>query len=218
MTRSEEDYIKAIYHLSEGSKPAIATTAIAAHMDTKPSSVTDMSKKLAEKGLVNYIKYQGVSLTALGIKTALNIVRKHRLWEVFLVKKLDFTWDEVHEVAEQLEHIKSEKLIDKIDELLEFPKYDPHGDPIPTKSGEFQKREKKLLSELCKGDQGICVGVKDTSVAFLKFLDKNKIALGNTISVLEREDFDNSLHIIIEDRKLHISNQIATNLYIKNEI
>ena len=123
MTRSEEDYIKAIYHLTEVSQKTIATTALASQINTKPSSVTDMSKKLAAKGLVNYKKYQGVSLTDLGLKTALSIVRKHRLWEVFLVKKLDFTWDEVHEVAEQLEHIKSEKLIDKIDELLDFPKY-----------------------------------------------------------------------------------------------
>src|SRR5690606_22206745 len=133
MTRSEENYLKAIFHLGNGEAGSISTNAIAEQMDTKPSSVTDMAKKLAEKGLVHYKKYQGISLTDTGTRTALSIIRKHRLWEVFLVKKLDFTWDEVHEVAEQLEHIKSEKLIDKIDELLDFPKYDPHGDPIPTK-------------------------------------------------------------------------------------
>ena len=123
------------------------------------------------------------------------------LWEVFLVKKLDFTWDEVHEVAEQLEHIKSEKLIDKIDELLDFPKYDPHGDPIPTKDGKFQERDEKLLSEIPINSQGVCVGVKDSSVPFLKFLDKNKIALGNTIKVLDKEDFDNSLRIQMEGKE-----------------
>jgi len=217
MTRAEENYIKTIFHLGGNDSQLISTNAIAAEMETKPSSVTDMAKKLADKKLLNYVRYQGVSLTTLGIKTALSIIRRHRLWEVFLVKKLDFTWDEVHEVAEQLEHIKSEKLIDKIDELLDFPKYDPHGDPIPSKSGEFLERDKQLLSELNIGAHGICVGVKDTSAAFLKFLDKNHIALGNEISVLEKEAFDDSLLIKISNRELQISNQIATNLYVKVE-
>lgn len=215
MTRAEENYIKTIFHLGGHSAVPIATNAIAEQMETKPSSVTDMAKKLAEKGLVHYKRYQGVSLTDSGIKTALSIIRKHRLWEVFLVKKLDFTWDEVHEVAEQLEHIKSEKLIDKIDELLDFPKYDPHGDPIPSKDGKFMVRDKELLSDLDAGVSGVCVGVKDTSAPFLKFLDKNGIALGKTITILEKEDFDQSLHIKIEAQELHISHQIASNLYVK---
>ena len=217
MTRSEENYLKTIFHLGGSQATPISTNAIAEQMETKPSSVTDMAKKLADKGLVHYKRYQGVSLTKTGVRTALGIIRKHRLWEVFLVKKLDFTRDEVHEVAEQLEHIKSEKLIDKIDELLDFPKYDPHGDPIPTKSGEFQERDKQLLSELPVNARGICVGVKDTSSSFLKFLDKNDIALGNEIQVLEKEDFDDSLRIEIEGRQLHISHQIATNLYVKTD-
>ncbi|MEM9001829.1 MAG: metal-dependent transcriptional regulator [Bacteroidota bacterium] len=215
MTRSEENYLKTIFHLGGHEGVPIATNAIAEQMDTKPSSVTDMAKKLADKGWLYYKRYQGVFLTDLGVKLALSIIRKHRLWEVFLVKKLDFTWDEVHEVAEQLEHIKSEKLIDKIDALLQFPKYDPHGDPIPTKDGQFQQRDRQLLSEVPLRQKGICVGVKDTSTSFLKFLDKNHIALGNTIEVLEREEFDDSLRIKIDDRELHISNQIATNLYVK---
>jgi len=217
LTRAEENYIKTIFHLGGNDAQLISTNAIAAEMETKPSSVTDMAKKLADKKLLNYVRYQGVSLTTLGIKTALSIIRKHRLWEVFLVKKLDFTWDEVHEVAEQLEHIKSEKLIDQLDELLDFPKYDPHGDPIPSKNGEFLERDKELLSELPIHSKGICVGVKDTSAAFLKFLDKNHIALGNEISVLEKEAFDDSLLIKIGNRELQISNQIATNLYVKVE-
>ncbi|MDT0538949.1 metal-dependent transcriptional regulator [Croceitalea sp. P059] len=217
MTRAEENYIKAIYHLGGKESFSISTNAISKEMKTKPSSVTDMAKKLAEKGLVNYIKYKGVCLTKKGIKTALTIIRKHRLWEVFLFKKLDFSWDEVHEVAEQLEHIKSEKLIDKIDELLDFPKYDPHGDPIPSKNGHFQERAKQLLSELPIPSKGICVGVKNTSSAFLRFLDKNQIALGDAIEVLEKEAFDDSLYININGQKLHVSNQIATNLFIKKE-
>ncbi|MDC6383792.1 metal-dependent transcriptional regulator [Flagellimonas taeanensis] len=215
MTRSEENYLKAIFHLGNGEAGSISTNAIAEQMETKPSSVTDMAKKLAEKGLVHYKKYQGISLTDDGTRTALSIIRKHRLWEVFLVKKLDFTWDEVHEVAEQLEHIKSEKLIDKIDALLDFPKYDPHGDPIPTKDGKFMERDKQLLSEMPIHAQGVCVGVKDSSAPFLKFLDKNKIALGNTIKILDKEDFDQSLQIQMEGRELRISHQIASNLYVK---
>ncbi|WP_222982944.1 metal-dependent transcriptional regulator [Flagellimonas meishanensis] len=217
MTRSEENYLKTIFHLGGGRDASITTNAIAEQMETKPSSVTDMARKLAEKGLLHYKKYQGVSLTDLGTKKALSIIRKHRLWEVFLVEKLDFTWDEVHEVAEQLEHIKSEKLIDKLDELLDFPKYDPHGDPIPTKDGKFMERDKKLLSEMPISASGVCVGVKDSSVPFLKFLDKNKIALGNTIKVLEKEDFDQSLRIQMEGKDFRISHQIASNLYVKTE-
>lgn len=215
MTRSEENYLKSIFHLGTGDHSSISTNAIAQQMDTKPSSVTDMAKKLADKGLVHYKRYQGVSLTPSGARTALSVIRKHRLWEVFLVKKLDFSWDEVHEVAEQLEHIKSEKLIDKIDELLDFPRYDPHGDPIPTKDGTFWEREKDLLSELPLGSKGVCVGVKDSSAPFLRFLDRNGIALGHTIKILEQEDFDRSLLIEVEGEPLRISHQIASNLYVK---
>lgn len=215
MTLSEEDYIKAIYHLSKGESATVSTNAIAEQMETKPSSVTDMVRKLSEKGLINYRKYKGVSLTEIGIKTALTLVRKHRLWEVFLVEKLDFSWDEVHDVAEQLEHIKSEKLVDRLDKHLGYPEVDPHGDPIPSKSGEFKKSVKKLLNEVPIGATGVCVGVKDSSPPFLKFLDKNQIALGDIISVLDKEEFDSSLHIKIKENDIHISNEIASNLYLK---
>lgn len=215
MTRSEENYLKTIFHLGSGDDVSINTNAIAEQMETKPSSVTDMAKKLAEKGLVNYKKYQGISLTDAGIKTALSIVRKHRLWETFLVEKLDFAWDEVHEVAEQLEHIKSEKLIDKLDQLLKFPKYDPHGDPIPGKNGEFQEHNKDLLSELPVGAHGICVGVKDSSSAFLQYLDKHEISIGKPIQILGKEAFDGSLHLKIGEREHTVSHQIACNIYLK---
>ena len=215
MTRSEENYIKTIFHLGRKGTQEVATNAIAELMETKPSSVTDMIKRLSEKDLVNYKRYQGVSLTALGNKTALNIIRKHRLWEVFLVEKLDFSWDEVHEVAEQLEHIKSDKLIDSLDRLLAFPKFDPHGDPIPDKNGGFKERDRELLSEVPVNTGGVCVGVKDSSATFLKFLDKNGIALGNRIKVIEIEEFDGSLNIEIDGRKMQISHVIASNLYIK---
>lgn len=215
MTLSEEDYIKAIYHLGKGMEQAVSTNSIAEQMDTKPSSVTDMLKKLSEKDLVFYKKYKGVLLTEKGRLSALSIIRKHRLWEVFLVDKLDFAWDEVHEVAEQLEHIKSEKLIDKLDAYLGNPKVDPHGDPIPSKDGEFKKSVKRLVSELPVGSQGICVGVEDSSVAFLKFLDKNNISLGDTLEILDKEDFDGSLSIRIKGKEMRISEQIGSNLFLE---
>ena len=215
MTHSEENYIKAIFHLASGGIDVISTNAVAEKMETKPSSVTDMMKRLSEKGLVHYKKYQGVSLTLLGTKTALAIIRKHRLWEVFLVEKLGFAWDEVHEVAEQLEHIKSEKLIDKLDELLSFPKFDPHGDPIPGKNGELMEHDSQVLGQLPIGSVALCVGVKDSSAVFLRFLDRNSIALGNKMKILEKEEFDSSLRILIDERELHISQQIASNLYVK---
>ena len=216
-SQSEENYLKAIYHLEIDADKGISTNAIAKKLDTKASSVTDMVKKLSDKEVVVYKKYKGVKLTSLGKKTAASIVRKHRLWEVFLVEKLNFSWDEVHDVAEQLEHIKSPKLVDQIDAFLGFPIHDPHGDPIPDKEGNINTIDKSLLSTLTKNESGVCVGVNDSSSEFLQFLDKKGITLGKQITVLEKEDFDDSLSILIEDRKLSISNKIANNLYIQKK-
>lgn len=215
MTYSEENYLKVIYHLSLTATNGVATNAIANEMESKPSSVTDMVQKLAEKELITYKKYQGVTLTDKGRLMALMIVRKHRLWEVFLVDKLDFSWDEVHDVAEQLEHIKSEKLIDKLDEFLDYPTEDPHGDPIPDKNGAIKKIEKYLLSEIEVGRKAICVGVKDSSSVFLQYLDKQQIALGSTIQVLAKETFDMSLALLVNKKEVTVSNKIAGNLFVK---
>lgn len=215
MTFSEENYLKTIYHLTIISDSEVSTNAIAEKMETKASSVTDMLKKLADKDLVHYKKYQGVSLTETGKLSAKMIVRKHRLWEVFLVEKLDFSWDEVHDIAEQLEHIKSEKLINKLDDFLGNPTEDPHGDPIPDANGQIIKIEKQLLSEFSLNKKGICVGVKDTSSEFLKYLDKQQIALGSAIEVLSKETFDASLKIKVDNKELTVSNKIAGNLYVK---
>lgn len=215
MTTSEENYLKVIYHLSNLSPKGVNTNAIAAMLDTKASSVTDMLKKLSEKDWINYQKYQGVSLTDKGKLNAKIIVRKHRLWEVFLVEKLGFAWDEVHEVAEELEHIKSEKLINQLDQYLNFPSFDPHGDPIPNAKGEIIKIEKQLVSEIEVGNTITCVGVKDTSVDFLQYLNKQNISLGTKIKVLEKEPFDGTLKIEINNSVLVISDKIATNLYVK---
>lgn len=215
MTFSEENYLKAIYHLTASSNSGVSTNAVAEIMETKASSVTDMLKKLSEKDLVNYKKYQGVTLTDKGKLEAKMIVRKHRLWEVFLVEKLDFSWDEVHDIAEQLEHIKSEKLINRLDDFLGNPTEDPHGDPIPNAKGQLPKIEKQLLSDLTEGQKGIVVGVKDTSSEFLKYLDKQGIALGSTIEIKVKESFDLSLRIKVDDVILNISNKIASNLFVK---
>jgi len=215
MTYSEENYLKVIYHLSHNANKGISTNAIANVMESKPSSVTDMVQKLADKELVEYIKYQGVTLTEKGMFMALMIVRKHRLWEVFLVEKLDFSWDEVHDVAEQLEHIKSEKLTNKLDEFLGFPTEDPHGDPIPDKDGRIASIDKKLLSEIGINKKVICVGVKDSSPPFLQYLDKQQIALGSSIEVVAKEDFDHSLSLRVDGKEVAVSNKIASNLFVK---
>ena len=215
MTISEENYIKVIYHLSLVSPKGVNTNAIAGMLDTKASSVTDMLKKLSEKDLVSYLKYQGVNLTENGLLSAKMIVRKHRLWEVFLVDKLNFSWDEVHEIAEELEHIKSEKLIYKLDEYLGFPLFDPHGDPIPNANGEIQKIDKLLLSDAVFNQNYICVGVKNSSVEFLQYLDKKNIFLGVPIKVISSEKFDQSLTINLNSDTISISHKIAENLYIK---
>lgn len=215
MTFSEENYLKTIYHITSSSGTEVSTNAIAEKMETKASSVTDMLKKLADKELIVYKKYQGVLLTEKGSHLAKMIVRKHRLWEVFLVDKLHFSWDEVHDIAEQLEHIKSEKLVNKLDDFLGNPTEDPHGDPIPDAQGKIIKIEKLLLSELKENQTGICVGVKDSSAEFLKYLDKNKIALGISIEVNAIEDFDQSFNINVNGKNLLISNKIAGNIFVK---
>jgi DtxR family Mn-dependent transcriptional regulator len=215
VTLSEENYLKAIYHLGKQGIEAVSTNAIAEQMETKASSVTDMIKKLADKNLANYVKYQGVSLTNEGRLAAASVVRKHRLWEVLLVEKLNFSWDEVHEVAEQLEHIKSEKLINELDAFLNYPKEDPHGDPIPDKHGNINKTEKILLSQAMVNNTCICVGVKDSSTDFLKYLDKQQIALGTTIRVISKETFDESMAIEVNKVPINISRTVSNNIYIK---
>lgn len=212
---AEENYLKAIYHLEQETKGEVSTNAIAERMATKPSSATDMMRKLADKKLLSYKRYKGVLLTPEGRKTAANVIRKHRLWEVFLVEKLDFHWDEVHEIAEQLEHVQSEKLIAKLDQFLGNPDFDPHGDPIPDQHGNVKRTEKKLLSELDKKQRGVCVGVKESSSDFLQYLDKKKITIGTKVTVLGKEFFDGSMVIQVGRDQFFISKKIAENLYVQ---
>lgn len=215
MTRSEENYLKAIFHLSNNGVGVVSTNSIADQLETKASSVTDMVKKLSEKNLVIYIKYKGVELTAAGKLHAAKVIRKHRLWEVFLVDKLRFSWDEVHEVAEQLEHIKSEKLVEELDSFLEYPKVDPHGDPIPDKNGNIQKLDKVLLASCKANESGVFVGVENSSSEFLQYLDKLRLSLGASIKIMDRETFDNSMRIRVDQEEINISALTANNIYIK---
>jgi DtxR family Mn-dependent transcriptional regulator len=212
---TEENYLKIIYHLSQNNNEAIQTNAIAEKMQTKAASVTDMIKKLAEKQLINYKKYQGVTLTPSGKSTAINIVRKHRLWEVFLVEKLNFKWDEVHDIAEDLEHIKSTELIERLDEFLSFPKSDPHGDPIPDKNGQFDSVPFTKLNKLRPTDQGLIMGVSEHSSTFLKHLEKLGLTLGKKISITEINDFDGSVELILEQKKISVSREVAKHILIK---
>ena len=217
ITLAEENYLKAILKLSKNTEESVSTNAIAEELDTKASSVTDMIKKLTEKNLVNYVPYRGVGLSKLGLEKAVAIVRKHRLWEVFLVTKLQFKWDEVHDVAEQLEHIKSQKLVDALDDYLGYPQHDPHGEPIPNKDGHFPKSFSQRLSELENGSSGHVVGVSQDNQSFLQYLNSLEITLGTPISVIQKIAFDDSLEITINNKAAHISNDVAKNLLIKQK-
>lgn len=213
---TEENYLKAIYTLSERSQSFdTSTNEIAEKINTKPPTVSDMLRKLTEKNLVSYEKYKRVYLTKTGKQVAILIIRKHRLWEVFLHDKLQFNWDEVHEVAEQLEHIHSEELIMRLEKYLGFPKYDPHGDPIPSANGELNQTKRVLLSDTEEGQNCQVVGVKDSSTLFLQYLQQVNISLGTKIRVLEKIPFDSSLVISLKKgEQLSVSKKFADNVYV----
>ena len=212
-TLAEENYLKSIYHLSLNST-SVSTNQIAALLNTKASSVTDMLKKLSEKALINYMPYQGVSLTAAGEKVAVNIIRKHRLWEYFLVEKLDFKWDQVHEMAEEMEHISSNELIDRLDKFMGYPKFDPHGDPIPDCNGLFKIHNLKAVSSINTNEGGLICGVRDHSPAFLQYLEKQELTIGKAILVKDIIEFDRSVILLSEGKQIQISREVANNLLI----
>ena len=216
LTQSEENYIKAIYSLQKRTDGPVGTNDLAEQMDMKASSVTDMIKRLSDKSLIQYKKYKGCELTEKGMRTALKLIRKHRLWETFLVEKLSFGWDEVHEIAEQLEHIQSLKLTDQLDKFLNYPKFDPHGDPIPNASGEIQHREQSYkLNELQLDESAVVIGVADSSASFLRFLDRHKINLGSSITVKEVYEFDDSREILIDNELVSLSAAATTKITVQ---
>ncbi len=197
-------------------RPEAGTNEMAAYLGVKPATATDMLKKLKEKELVTYQKYGKILLTELGREKGITILRKHRLWETFLYEKLDFSWDEVHEVAEQLEHIQSEKLVNKLEEFLDFPDFDPHGDPIPKANGDIPVIDKVLLSEIRANETCHVVAVKDASALFLQYLEKLNITIGTKVKVLEVIDFDGSLNIQIEaEEPRSVSMKFAESLFVK---
>lgn len=215
LSLTEENYLKAIYHLSGGEEVGVSTNSIAEGMATKPASVSDMIRKLSKKGVINYQKYKGVQISKHGRRVALEVIRRHRLWEVFLVDKLGFNWDEVHDVAEQLEHIKSSLLIRRLDKFLGFPTMDPHGDPIPNEAGEIKSYPQLPLAELKPEVEGIVVKVPDGDASLLRHLDKIKMRLGSRVKLKDKVDFDNSVLIEIDQKnEVYISGEIAKNIML----
>lgn len=214
-TLTEENYLKAIFKLSQTAMQKITPTAIADAVEVNAASVIDMLKKLKEKELIIYDKRNGAQLSLKGKRLAINIVRKHRLWEVFLYEKLKFTWDEIHEMAEQLEHIQNDNLADRLDEFLEFPQFDPHGDPIPKANGSIPTLSKMLLCEKKIGDHCQVVAVKDTSPEFLQYLKLLSVEIGTRIVIEDKMAFDNSLIILIDGKLTTVSDKFANSIFVK---
>jgi DtxR family Mn-dependent transcriptional regulator len=212
---TEENYLKTIFKLSEQTSGNVSTNSIAEALQTKASSVTDMIKKLGEKNLLEHTRYQGVSLTAEGRGKALGIVRRHRLWEVFLVNKLGMGWDEVHDIAEQLEHTDSVRLYEELDKFLSYPKYDPHGDPIPDSSGQMHENSFKVLSELPTGTVGMVGGIADHNPEFLQYLNQIGLVPGARIVIAGKFDFDGSVRVVINGNpELMLSSLAAGNILV----
>lgn len=214
---SKENYLKAIFHLQQEAG-IVTTNALAAALQTRPASVTDMLKKLKKQKLLNYQRYKGFKLNNEGKKTAIQIIRKHRLWEFFLVKKLQFGWDEVHEIAEELEHISSRKLVDRLDAFLGFPDTDPHGDPIPDSQGRLEHRRQISLSELPLNKTVEVSGIARQTTEMLELLQEVHIGLGTRLEVRKKFSFDESLEVKIRNRPaITISAQVARNVLVKED-
>ncbi|MFY0254856.1 metal-dependent transcriptional regulator [Chitinophaga sp. 30R24] len=212
---AEENYIKSIYKLQEGEE-VVTTNALAYELDTKPASVTDMAKKLKEKQLIDYEKYKGLTLSAEGRKAALQIVRRHRLWECFLVEKLRFSWEEVHELAEELEHVRSEKLTNRLSEYLGNPLFDPHGDPIPDAHGKLTKPRPQTSLDRANAKRLIVTAVTDQSTALLAYLNAKNIKLGTQLEIVAHYEYDNSIEIKTKQHPaITISEQVAKNIMVR---
>jgi DtxR family Mn-dependent transcriptional regulator len=215
---TEENYLKVIYHLSKTSGTPVQTNSIADRIKTRAASVTDMLRKLAEKELIHYIKYQGVTLTIKGSTAAVSVIRKHRLWEVFLVDKLKLRWDEVHDIAEELEHVKSAVLIERLDDFLGFPKRDPHGDPIPDQHGVFETMQNKHLNELIIGKNAVMIGVSEHSSPFLKHLEKLGLTIGIALQIVAITEYDGSVELLVDQQKINISRDVAQHILVDDKV
>ncbi|MBL7925532.1 MAG: metal-dependent transcriptional regulator [Bacteroidia bacterium] len=212
---TEENYLKSIYGLAQKPAEKITPTALAASMCVNAASVVDMIKKLTDKKLINYDKHKGVKLTTLGSKIAIDIVRKHRLWEVFLADKLGYSWDVVHDIAEQLEHTKHQELANRLDKFLGYPEFDPHGDPIPNAHGQLPATANVLLSEIEAGKTCQVTAVKDTSAVFLQYLEQLSVGIRTKLKVIEKIAFDGSMIIQIgKANRTTVSKKFAENLFV----
>jgi DtxR family transcriptional regulator, Mn-dependent transcriptional regulator len=215
-SQSEENYLKTIYHLQVGNE-AVTTNEVAEKLQTRPASVTDMMKKLNAKKVLHYKPYYGFYLSNEGKKIALNVIRRHRLWEYFLAEKLKFSWDEVHEVAEELEHVSSKKLIDKLDEYLKFPHFDPHGDPIPDSKGKMRSNNELALFVLPINQAAEVSRVANQSAEMLELLQHKGISIGTKLEVKKHFDFDHSIELKIKAASITISEQLAKNIFVTYE-
>ncbi|MEM9297194.1 MAG: metal-dependent transcriptional regulator [Bacteroidota bacterium] len=214
-TTTEENYLKAIYSLNaDRNGKELGTNELASHLSISPATVSSMLKKLKEKEFIHYEKYGAISLLEKGEKEACAVIRKHRLWETFLVEKMEFTWDEIHEVAEQLEHIKSKKLVDQLDKLLGYPEYDPHGDPIPDANGEINGKHKTTLSQESVGAQMRVVGVRNDSPTFLQHITQLGLIINSKVTIKSRQEFDGSLDVEIEGKSQMVSQKVAENVFV----
>lgn len=215
LSHTEENYLKALFKIGANNEAGeVGTNELATALDVKPASVNAMLKKLREKKLVSYEKYGKINLTSQGRLMAIDVVRKHRLWETFLYEKLDFNWDEVHELAEELEHIQSKTLIARLDKLLNYPHFDPHGDPIPDENGVFKKRSKKTLAEVAVGNACKMVAVKDNSAAFLQYVAQLGLGIKSPVKVLAREEFDGQTVIEVHGTTRTVSLKFTENIYV----
>ena len=215
LTYAAENYPKAILKLATPPHKTVNTNVLATHLGTSAPSVTDMLKKLSDKHLVTYERYHGASLTEEGHRLATGLVRKHRFWEVFLYQSLGMSWDEVHEIAEELEHIQSDHLIDSLDRFLGNPKFDPHGEPIPNAQGKYTMRIQVPLSDLMVGQSGIVIGVKEDNSNFLRHLSGKGIILGKSIIVLTQDAYDQAMSISVDERRTDLTGQVAKNILVK---
>ncbi|MCO6461379.1 MAG: metal-dependent transcriptional regulator [Saprospiraceae bacterium] len=216
VSQAEENYLKALFYLTNetAGKTEAGTNELASYLEVKPATANDMLKKLKEKDLVSYEKYRKITLTPKGREYAVEVIRKHRLWETFLYDKLEFSWDEVHEVAEQLEHIKSKKLVEQLEKFLGYPELDPHGDPIPNARGELKLMKRKTLAEVPVGNKCKLVAVKDSSAIFLQYVVKLGLGLSSVIEVVNRQEFDGSVEIRVNHKNSTVSQKFAENIFV----
>ena len=216
LSQTEENHLKAIFKITQQEDGNAGTNSIAHELDTTAASVTDMLKRLSRKKLISYVPRRGCHLTPTGEELARQLVRKHRLWETFLVEKLDFTWDEVHDIAEQLEHIDSPLLTERLAAFLGHPRFDPHGDPIPDASGKMATRTQILLKDMEVGQRATVVGVREHETPFLQYLDRCQLILGATFELKDISDYDQSLNLLVNnDKEIMVSQKVGRNLLVQ---